>query len=343
MARVLRAEELRSLLANIFRRLGASGEHAEVTADALVTANLRCVDSHGVAAGLDLADGIRWGEVNPRPRVRVLRETEVAVLVDGDWGIGVPVAYELALRVVEKARKSGVAVGAARNIWSVGALGYYVARVAREGFVGVALANARARVSVPGARSPIVGTNPIAVAVPRGTRPIVLDMALSAVAYGRILMAARRGERIPEGWAITRDGRPTTDPREALEGYLMPAGGYKGLALAMVVDVLCSALAGAPYSLKIGGRGPYTQGGFLVAALDPGVFREHGEFAEAVEEYVQTLKSLPREPGAEIVVPGELGDRCFEERSARGIPIDDETWAKLVELAGELGIPVSAR
>lgn len=329
---------LRAVLAGVFQALGVPRGYAEVTADALVYANLRCVDSHGVSRGLDYVEGIRRGEINPRPEVRVVRESAASVLLDGDGGIGPPVALSASLAAIGKARGVGVAVAAARNLRDVGALGYYVSRIASEGYVGIAMANARARVSLPGVRSPIVGTNPIAIGIPSKRRRILLDMALSVVSYGRILLAARSGSPIPEGWAVARDGRPTTDPAEAKDGYLLPIGGYKGLALAMMVDMLAGPLIGAPPSLRISGGGPYTQGGFLAIAVDPALFRDPEELERDLEEYAQMIGSLPRDGSAEVVVPGEKASRCLEERLLHGVPLDAETFGRLVGVADELGV-----
>lgn len=338
MVKIIQADELRSLLFNIFKGLGVPDEQALIVSDSLVLANLRGVDSHGVSRGLDFINGIKIGEINPSPKIKVIRETDVSVLVDGDRGIGIPVAYYLTLKVIDKAKKLGISVGAARNLWNVGALAYYVMKAAREGLVGIALANAKARVSLPGVKSPIVGTNPIAIGIPTKDEPIVLDMALSTVAFGKIVLALRKGEKIPEGWALTKDGRPTTDPKEALEGYLTPVGGYKGLGLAIVVDILSSILINAPYSLVITGKGPYTQGGFLIIALNPTLFRDYDEFIEALSTYINTIKSLPKEPGVEVLMPGEPEARIMRERLNKGIPLDDEIWGQLVKVANELGI-----
>lgn len=340
MVRMIQADELKTMLVEIFRRLGLPEEHALITSDALVNANLRCVDSHGVSRGIDFISGIKYGEINPKPQIRVIKETEASVLVDGDKGIGIPVAYYVTQKVIEKAKKLGIAVGAARNLWNVGALAYYVMLIAKEGLIGIAMANARARVSVPGVKSPIVGTNPIAIAIPTKDEPIVLDMAISTVAVGKIVLALRKGEKIPEGWAVNKEGKPTTDPKEALEGYLLPVGGYKGLGLGIIVDILGGILANAPYSLAITGKGPYTQGGFLIIALDPELLRDRNEFINDLSKYVATIKSLPKEPGVELMMPGEPEARCCKERSSAGIPIDDNLWDQLVSIAKELGIKV---
>jgi L-2-hydroxycarboxylate dehydrogenase (NAD+) len=341
IARIVSGEALREVMRRIFEALGVPREFAEATADALVFANLRCVDSHGVSRGLNYVEGIKLGEINPRPSIRVSRETDISVLLDGDGGLGPPIACELAVRVTEKASRVGVAVGAAKNLRDVGALGYYVSKVVSSGYIGVAVANAKARVSIPGVASPIVGTNPVAVGIPSRRRTILLDMALSVVPYGRILSYASRGEEIPEGWALNKLGRPTRSPKEAAEGYLLPIGGYKGLALAMMVDLLAGPVIGGPTSLEIRGSGPYTQGGLMILAIDPAIFRDPEEIEKDIERYAETIKSLPRDPAAEIVIPGEKASRCFEERSSKGIPLDDVTFSRLVKVAEELGVDVS--
>jgi len=332
---------LKGVLRRVFEALGVPSRFAEVTADALVYANLRCIDSHGVSRGLDYVAGIKLGEINPRPVIRVVRETGSSVMLDGDGGLGPPVASELVERVIEKVSAVGIAIGAARNLRDVGALGYYVSKVTKAGYIGVAVANAKARVSVPGVSSPIVGTNPIAVGIPSRKRTVLLDMALSAASYGKILSHAARGERIPEGWALNKYGKPTTSPKEAAEGYLLPIGGYKGLALAMIVDILTGPVIGGPVSLEITGRGPYTQGGLLVLAIDPALFRKPEEVEKDIENYAKLVNSIPRDPNTEVVVPGEKATKCAEERSQHGIPLDDATFSRLTNVAEELGVSVT--
>lgn len=336
----MQADTLRNVLTGVFMALGVPSRYSAITADALVYANLRCLDSHGVSRGLDYVEGIKRGEINPSPKLRVVRETVVSALVDGDGGIGPPVAAEVAEVALKKAREAGVSVAAARNLRDVGALGYYVSKVVSAGYVGVAVANAKARVSLPGARSPLVGTNPIAVGIP-AERPILLDMALSVVSYGRLVNAARRKEPIPVGWAVTKNGKPTTDPKEAMEGYLLPAGGYKGLALAIVVDIIAGPMLGAPTSHRISGMGPYTQGGFLMVVVDPALFRDPHEIEEDIKEYAETFKKITQEGVVEAHLPGERAEMCREDRELRGIPLDPEVLDRLVEVVRELGLDPS--
>ena len=219
-------------------------------------------------------------------------------------------------------------------------LAYYTMTIAKEGYIGLALANAKARVSVPGVKAAITGTNPISIAIPTKKDPIVLDMALSIVPIGKIVLALRRGEKIPEGWALNKNGEPTTDPVEAFQGYLLPIGRYKGLALAIIIDILCSVFIGAPYGLKIHGKGAYTQGGFIVAALKPNIFRNYYEVLEELEEFITAVKSLPKSANVEIMMPGEPEMRCYKKRLEKGIPIEEEVWEKVLKFASELGVGV---
>lgn len=341
MVHIVSANKLRSILSKVFQKLGVPKDDSEIIADSLVTANLRCVDSHGLSRGLNFIEGIKCGDINPKPNVRIVKEGDIYALFDGDKGIGIPVAYRATLKAIEKAKARGIGIAAARNLWNVGALAYYVSKIAGEGLVGIAIANARARMSIPGVKSAMVGTNPIAIAIPTSNEPIILDMALAVAAYGKIVLAARKGMKIPEGWALDSEGKPTTDPREAMKGYLLPIGKYKGLGLAIVIDILSSIAIGAPYGLKITTKAPYTQGGFVTLALDIGLFRDREEFIRDINEYIKTLKSLPRDPGIEILMPGEPEARCYKERLVKGIPIDDETWEQFTKILNELKIDIS--
>ena len=337
---IISADKLKLLLSKVFQKLGVPKDDSEIVADSLVTANLRCVDSHGLSRGLNFIEGIKCGDINPRPNIRIVKEGDIYTLFDGDKGIGVLVAYKAVLKAIEKAKARGIGISAARNIWDVGSLAYYVSKIVKEGFIGIAIANARARMTIPGIKSAMVGTNPVAIAIPTGNEPIILDMALSVAAYGKIILAARRGMKIPEGWALDSEGKPTTDPREAMKGYLLPIGSYKGLGLAIIVDILSGIAIGAPYGLKITVKAPYTQGGFVTAAFDIGMFRDPEEFIRDINEYIRALKSLPKDPDVEILMPGEPEARCYKERSAKGIPIDDETWEQFTKILNELKIDI---
>ena len=340
MVKILNASKLKELLTIVFIKLGLPKDDAEIIADSLTLANLRGVDSHGLIRGLNFIEGIKLGDINTKPNVRIIYEDDIFTLYDGDRGIGIPVAYKATLKAIDKARKIGFGFSAVRNIWNVGMLAYYVMMIAKEGMIGISIANAKARMSIPGVHSAITGTNPIAIAIPTGNEPIVLDMALSVVALGKIVLAAKKGVNIPEGWATDKGGKITTDPKKALEGYLLPMGSYKGLGLAEVIDILCSALIGAPFGLEIKVERPYTQGGFIVSALKVDIFRDYQDFINDVSRYINTLKSLPRDSNVEILMPGEPEYRIYMQRVKDGIPIDDEVWKSFERVLNELGVKI---
>jgi len=211
--------------------------------------------------------------------------------------------------------------------------------IAKEGLIGFACANGPARVAPWGGAEAIFGTNPISYAFPlEGAEPIVFDAATSAIADFKIRLAAMRGEKIPEGVALDKDGRPTTDPEKAIEGVLLPFGGYKGYAFSLLVELLAHAMVGALPSTEIP-RHASTQGGFLVVALSPTIFRSFEEYIRDVSNLVKRIKRVkPAEGFREVLLPGELEERVFRERLEKGIPLDEKTVEELRRVAEKLGV-----
>jgi LDH2 family malate/lactate/ureidoglycolate dehydrogenase len=171
-------------------------------------------------------------------------------------------------------------------------LANYVLSIVKENVIGIAMANASPNIGLPGFKKPVVGTNPIAIGFPTNSTPILLDMALSVVAKGKILLAAERGEKIPRGWALNKEGEETTDPLEAIEGMLLPIGGYKGFGLATAVDILCGIVLGRGYGLNIE-RSWYSQGGFLAIAIRVDLMRSYEEYLKDIKEYIENVKETP--------------------------------------------------
>jgi len=320
--------------------VGTPEEYAYIVADHLVLASLRGVDSHGIIRLPNYIKGIMGGYINPRPQIKVVKDSPWLTVIDGDRGIGHVVTAKGVEAAIRKASDLGVGVTGVRNVRHVGMLAYYVLKIVGSDMIGFAAVNASPAIGLPGFKEPVTGNNPIAVGFPvKGGEPIVLDMALSVVARGKIMVALKRGERIPEDWALSRDGKPTTDPREAYEGILLPVGGYKGLGLAIAIDILCGILVGGgKYSLKVRRAWWFDQGGVLVAALKLDNFLTRDEYFDMVNEYIRTLKSMPTSEGVEIMLPGEPELRTFNERLRNGIPIDDEVFKELNSLAEVLGI-----
>src|SRR5437868_3397600 len=240
------ADRLREFTARVFERLGVPPADAATAADVLAAADLRGIDSHGVARLHSYFDMLAAGRINPRPNVRVVRELPAAATVDGDNGLGLvvgPAANEIALA---KAEAVGTAVVSVCNTNHFGMAGYYPLRALERGLIGWAMTNSTALVAPLWGAERMLGTNPIAVAFPAGEEPpVVIDFATSAAAYGKVEIARRKGEPIPPGWAIDRDGHPAARPEDVVDGgALLPlgstreGGGHKGYCLAALVDVL---------------------------------------------------------------------------------------------------------
>ena len=269
---------------------------------------------------------------------KIIREKPTTLLIDGGNGLGIPVAAKATRRVIEKAKKMGVAAASVRNLGHVGMLAYYTLKVAEKSLIGLATANSPARVAPWGGANAILGTNPISFSFPSGDHPITIDMATSSMASFKIRLAALRGERIPEGVALSREGKPTTDPREAVKGFLLPFGAYKGYGLSLIVEILSAAISGAQLS-KFVFRHPSTQGGFFIMAIDPAAFRSYEEYEAEVRELTNLVKSCPPAYGFdEVLLPGEPERRVYEERVRRGVPIDREIWESLAEVSKQLGV-----
>ncbi|HDN02193.1 MAG TPA: Ldh family oxidoreductase [Candidatus Bathyarchaeota archaeon] len=331
--------ELQEFSAKIFMKMGVSKAWAENIAEHLVLANLRGVDSHGVIRIPYYVEGIRKGWVKPQAKIKTLRETMVTSLIDGGGGLGIVVATKATEMAIEKAKKSGVALVGARNLGHVGMLAYYTIKIVDENLIGFACANAPAAVAPWGGRERVFGTNPISLGFPlREGKPIVIDMATSSLASFKVLVMKLQNKKLPPESALDREGRFTTDPEEALRGTLLPFGKYKGYSFSLMVEVLSSALVGGPTSKEVIPHAS-TQGGFLVAALDPAVFRSYDEYEADMKKIIEAVTSCPPMEGVErVLLPGEIEDKTFHERKKMGIPIDGETWGKLKELAEELRV-----
>ena len=333
------AKQAQDFCAECFEKFGVPKEDAENIADNLVLANLRGVDSHGIIRIPYYIEGIRKGFVQPRSDIRVVEESSSITLLDGGNGLGIPVATKATDLAIDKAKSTGVGVVGVRNLGHVGMLAYYMKKAIGHGFIGFACVNAPAVMIPWGGRENMFGTNPMCVGFPMNEgSSIILDMATSGIARFKIMVAALRGKEIPEGVALDKQGKPTTDPKEALEGFLLPFGGYKGYGLVLAIEVLTSALLGALQSKYIEVH-PSTQGGFFITVIDISRFRDYEEYKKDVLHLISNVKSCPLTDGfTEILIPGEIEEREADKRIRDGIPIEDATWKELTNLAKELNI-----
>jgi uncharacterized oxidoreductase len=335
------AGRLTEIGAALLRAAGASPEEAEAVAAGCVEANLVGHDSHGIIAIPTYIDRIKAGHIVPGAKWSIVRESAATAVIDGHWGFGFFVNARAMQLTIEKAKKTDVAASTVFRQSHVGRLAAYPLMAAKEGMIGLATADSgrSPKMVAPfGGREARLGTNPISIAVPSDLKaPFYLDMATSAVAAGKVLLAAARAEEIPRGWIVGSDGRQTTDPTQLKKGgALLPLGGtegYKGSGLAAMVEVLCGLLTGLGFGVEPSGR--HNDGCFM-AAFRVEAFRPLAEFKKEVAEFARYLKETPPSEGSTgVLYPGEMEYLTEQERRRTGIDVEDATWNKLVALAGE--------
>jgi LDH2 family malate/lactate/ureidoglycolate dehydrogenase len=339
------AAELREFTKGVFIAAGLPSEDAALEAEVLVWANLRGVDSHGVLRIPWYVELIDRGDMNPRPTIRVERETAATVLIDGDRALG-PVVTTVAMRrAIEKARTAGIGWAVIRNTTHQGAMAYYALMAVEAGMAGIAIVCSPPNMAPFGARAAGVHNSPISIAVPAGRhRPLCLDMATSVAAGGKLSLARDKGIPLPPGWALDGAGQPTTDAHQAK--ILLPFGGPKGSGLAMMFETLTSLMVGNPLlGPALGGEagaGRHRQNS-VVAAIDVGAFTDLAAYRAEVDRLIDALRALPRADGiTEILVPGEPEDRTTEERERRGVPLPAGTVENLRRVAARFRVPVPA-
>lgn len=324
------AERLHRFAAGALARVDVPAADADLVAATLIASELDGRPSHGLLRLPFLLERLRAGLVNPQPSFRVFGQRAAAALLDADNGLGPVAGARAADLAVERASAVGVGLVGVRRSNHLGSLGFYLQRVTARRMVGLAFTNTPPAITPPGGTSPYLGTNPIAAGFPTSGEPVVVDMATSQVARGDILRAARLGEPIPEGWALDAEGQPTTDAEAAIAGSLLPLGGHKGFALALLVEALSGVLTGAGIGPEVGGTFAPSQGesnvGHCFLAIDPGAIGPG--FVERMDRVVADVRRLGgRAPG----------DRRHSEQARHlrdGIELPEQLLDELERLTG---------
>jgi (2R)-3-sulfolactate dehydrogenase (NADP+) len=325
--------ELTGLVTDALAHAGAGADMAASTAAALVAAEAQGLASHGLSRVAQYAGHLRNGRVNGDARPRLKQDKAAALLVDAQEGLAFP-ACALAVReAVRSARQCGAAFAGVTNSHHFGAAAYHLEAVATAGMVGLAFGNSPAAMPAWGGKRALFGTNPIAAVFPRrDAPPLVIDLSLSEVARGKLMVAAREGKQIPPGWALDKDGNPTTDPKAGLAGMMLPAGGVKGAMLALVVELLCCALTGAAYGFEADsffteeGNRPRIGQAFLV--IDPAALAGTDVFHERIETLVETMLLDP-----DVRLPGQRRLALARQAAAEGIEVPAALLEQLEALA----------
>jgi L-2-hydroxycarboxylate dehydrogenase (NAD+) len=339
------ASDLEAFVARALTAVGLAASDAEQVAQLMILADLRGSDGHGIFRLPQYIRRIRAGGMNVRPNIRVVQQTDATALVDGDNGMGHLVMQFAAQLAIKKAERAGIGWVGVRQSNHAGPAALYAMMPLTRDMIGTYIAVGSANHMPPwGGVELLLSTNPIAFAIPALKEPpIVLDIATSVAAYGKVKTKALRGEPMPEGWMIDAHGHPLTDPKRAEEGFLLPIGGYKGYGLALVFGLLAGTLNGAAF-----GRGVIdfnkddktpTNTGQLIIALDVARFSPVEAFKHSVDEVIRQMRNSRRMSGSErILLPGEQSHATWLERRARGIPLNDALLNNLQRLTIDLGI-----
>lgn len=335
------AKQLREFTRDVFMKVGMPEKDAETEAEVLVWANLRGVDSHGVLRIPWYVENVDKGQMNPRPNIKIEKETAATLLVEADRAFG-PVATVFTMeKVIKKAGEAGMAWAIIRNVTHQGAMGYYSLMAAEQGMAGIAIVCSPPNTAPQGARVAGVHNSPIAISVPADRQlPLTLDMATSVVAGGKLSLARDKGQDIPAGWAIDSEGKPTTKP--FIGAVLLPMAGPKGSGLAMMFECLSSIMVGNPLLVPVlAGERPRSHHiqNSIVAAIDISTFTDLDTYKKDIDRLIEMEKALPKADGVqEIMVPGEPENRVFQERSKNGIPLPGGTVKNLREIAGRFDL-----
>lgn len=337
--------KLGAFIASAFEAAGISKAEAKTIAELMVRADVQGSEGHGVFRLPQYIRRIKGGAVNLKPKIRMAREAAGMGLVDGDNGMGHLVMRYATEKAIEKAKGAGVAWVGVRMSNHAGPASLYASMPLEHDMVGLYLAVGNANHLPPwGGLDMLLSTNPIAVAVPGGEEPgIVLDMATTVAAYGKVKTKAQRGEMMPEGWMMDRAGRPLTDPRRASEGFLLPIGGYKGYGLALVIGILAGTLNGAAMGKDVvdfnADDTSVTNTGHVIVAINIEAFQPVADFKRQMDTLIRDIRGSKRLPGVDrIRLPGEGSHAARAERAKNGIPLPAPLLASLNELAAQLKI-----
>jgi LDH2 family malate/lactate/ureidoglycolate dehydrogenase len=345
LATRITAADLESFISRAFRAVGVPANDARVIAELMARADVNGSDGHGVFRLPQYIRRIKGGAVNVRPKIRIEREAAAMALVDGDNGMGHLVMRFAAETAIEKAKQAGVAWVGAKCSNHAGPASLYASMALPHDMIGLYMAVGSANHLPPwGGLDMLLSTNPLAVAVPAAEEPpIVLDMATTVAAYGKVKTKAQRGEMMPVGWMMDRTGKPLTDPKRANEGFLLPIGDYKGYGLALIIGLLAGTLNGAAMGKDVidfnADDTSVTNTGHAIVAISLAAFGEVGDFKRSVDTLARDLRNSKRLPGVDrIWLPGEQSYAKRADNLQHGVALAPALLTSLGQLATELRI-----
>ncbi len=347
--RLVTVRDLSDFGAGVLAEVGVPDDEAREIIDNLIQADLRDVESHGVVRLPIYVQRLAVGAINPRPRIRIVRETPSSAVVDGDNGMGQLVGMRAMQIAIDKARSGMCVFVSVRNSNHYGAAASFAQMASTQDMIGLSYTIGGINHMVPwGGAEARLGNNPFAVAIPAGAEhAVVLDMACSVAARGKIIVAAKEGTPIPPDWAVGPDGQPTTDALEALKGFVQPVGGPKGYALTMTIGLLSTMLSGAAFGSEVTHMYDDLEHpqniGHLFGVLPVSLFEEIDVFRRRMDQAIGEMRNARRAPGVErIYVPGEREEISLAHRRRHGIPIGVGVLAELNELGARYGLQLAS-
>ncbi|MFZ9765170.1 MAG: Ldh family oxidoreductase [Burkholderiaceae bacterium] len=330
----LSLEDAQTLARSAFESVGIPPEQADISAAALVRAEADGMASHGLSRVGQYCGHVQVGRVNPSAIPTVRHERPAAVVIDAQEALAFPALQLASRRAAEKAKTAGIGMAAVGNSHHFGVAGHIAEDLARQGLIAIVMGNSPAAMPMWGGSRPLFGTNPIAAAFPRtGQDPVVIDLSLSAVARGKLMVAAQKGESIPEGWALDADGQPTTDPKAGLAGMMVPAGGAKGAMLALMIEVLVVGLTGSSFGYEAdsffeleGNRPRIAQ---LVIAIDPQIAGQ-GVFQSRLEDLITVMSQ-----DQSVRLPGSRRFALRHKAETEGIEVNEAVLTSIQKFLKE--------
>ncbi len=340
--KTFREDDLKNYCKKVMIASGVDAGCAQAVADCLLDADLTGVSSHGVSRFAIYIERLEKGLVSKGNNIRIERESPSAVVIDAGNSLGAPAAKYAMETCIRKAAETGCCFATVKHSNHFGTAAFYTKMAAAQGMIGFACTNLTCKVAPYGSAEPFMGTDPISVAVPSNDIPVVLDMTPTVVALGKLILAQKLGQSIPLGWALDREGRPTTDPAEGRKGSLIPIGGPKGSGMAIIVEILSGLLSGAGCGPELHDLYEFDapQGvGHFLGAIDVGHFMELSAFQESVSSMAAQIRGLRKAEGfSEILLPGEGAARRAEANRQKGISVPDQVYEELVALGRPYGM-----
>ncbi|GAB4308880.1 MAG: L-sulfolactate dehydrogenase [Methanobacteriaceae archaeon] len=330
------AEQEKMIIIKILTEMNVPLNEAEIVADVTADADLKGFSSHGIGRFPQYVTGLKVGTIIPGAEINVEKESISTALLNGNHNFGHVVTYKGMELAIQKAKETGVGLVGIHNSNHFGVAGYYSDMAIMQDMIGIVIANTEPAVAPIGGKEPILGTNPVAIGIPSDKNYVSVDMATSASARGKLLEAARKGEKIPENVALDAEGRPTIDPEAALKGSILPFGAHKGYALAFMIELLAGPLVKASFGKNVTGTANpnvMCTKGDLILAIDPSKFVDTSEFKEAVDEFISEIKSEDN-----IFIPGDMEVRNVKRFTEKGISIDEVLLEQIKEISKELSV-----